>query len=173
MNRSATRTLRTSLGAAGALVLLVGLAACGSSDTASPATTTTTPGSSPAASAPAAGPAAIAGGTLSAADQSGDGTSLSVSSVNLTGAAGGWVAVHRDLDGKPGPVVGVVQVKQGSTTDVEVALDKAVTTGAFWPMLHVDDSTLGTYEFPGKAGADLPVTSGADIVMKKITLTVG
>jgi hypothetical protein len=36
-------------------------------------------------------------------------------------------------------------------------------------MLHVDAGTVGTYEFPGPDG---PVKSGADIVMKKITLTV-
>lgn len=82
------------------------------------------------------------------------------------------MAVHTDLDGKPGPVVGVAQVKKGATTDLEVSLDKKVTTGAYWPMLHVDDHTLGTYEFPTTPGADLPVKSGTDIVMKKITLTV-
>ncbi len=64
------------------------------------------------------------------------------------------------------------QIKKGATTDLKVTLDKKVTTGAYWPMLHVDDHTLGTYEFPKTAGADLPVKSGADIVMKKITLTV-
>ena len=37
-------------------------------------------------------------------------------------------------------------------------------------MLHLDAGTIGTYEFPGVDG---PVKSGSDIVMKKITVTVG
>ena len=40
-------------------------------------------------------------------------------------------------------------------------------------MPHVDDHALGSYEFPKVAGADLPVKSGGDIVMKRLTLTVG
>ena len=58
------------------------------------------------------------------------------------------------------------------TSAIKVTLDRKVGTGAYWPMLHVDDHTIGTYEFPKTAGADLPVKSGSDIVMKKITLTV-
>lgn len=165
------RTIRTYASAAGALVLLASLAGCGSNNTASP-TPATTPSSTAASSAPAAGAAATASGTLSAADQSGDGTTLSVAAVTLEGVDGGWVAVHTDLNGKPGPVVGVVQVKKGTTTNLKVALDKKVTTGAYWPMLHVDDHTVGTYEFPQVPGADLPVKSGTEIVMKRITLTV-
>jgi hypothetical protein len=54
--------------------------------------------------------------------------------------------------------------------NVVVTLDAPVTTGALWPMLHLDAGTIGTYEFPGVDG---PVKSGSDIVMKKITVTVG
>lgn len=171
MNPLSTRTTRSCVGVVGALVLLAGLAACGSTNTASP-TPATTPSSNAGASTPAAGPGAAASGTLSAADESGDGTTLSVANVDLEGVTGGWVAVHTDLNGRPGPVVGVVQVKKGTTTNLKVTLDKKVRTGAYWSMLHVDDHTLGTYEFPKTAGADLPVKSGTDIVMKKITLTV-
>jgi len=171
MTQLPTRTTRTFAGAAGALVLLASLAACGSSNTASPTPATTTSSSS-AASTPATSTPGIASGTLSAADQSGDGTTLTVANVDLKGVDGGWVAVHTDLAGKPGPVVGVVQVKKGTTTDLKVTLDHKVATGAYWPMLHVDDHTLGTYEFPKTPGADLPVKSGSDIVMKKIMLTV-
>jgi len=176
------RSARPLLSAAGAVLLLTGLAACGGSDTASSTLSTTasssSSASSPAASSPTAssssatGSGATATGSLTAADQAGDGTTLTVASVDLNGIDGGWVAVHSDLGGKPGPVVGVVQVKKGATNDVKVALDKKVATGAYWPMLHVDDSTIGTYEFPKTPGADLPVKSGSDIVMKKVTLTV-
>ncbi len=112
MTQLSARTTRSCAGAAGALVLLASLAACGSSNTASPTPATTPSSSSAAASTPAAGPAATGSGSLSAADQSGDGTTLSVANVNLEGVDGGWVAVHTDLDGKPGPVVGVVQIKR-------------------------------------------------------------
>jgi hypothetical protein len=107
-------------------------------------------------------------GTLSASDQPSDGMTIKVASVSISGAPG-WIAVHTDLDGKPGPVAGKKSIPMGESKDVVITLDKAVTTGAFWPMLHVDAGTVGTYEFPG---ADVPVMSGSDIVMKKVTLTV-
>jgi len=107
-------------------------------------------------------------GTLSAADQSSDGKTIKVADVSISGAPG-WIAIHTDLDGKPGPVVGKKAIPMGESKDVVITLDKAVTTAAFWPMLHVDAGTVGTYEFPG---ADVPVMSGSDIVMKKVMLTV-
>ena len=36
-------------------------------------------------------------------------------------------------------------------------------------MLHLDAGKIGAYEFPGP---DVPVKSGSEIVMKRITLTV-
>ena len=149
------------------IVLTTSLAACGSD----PATPAATPSSSASDSAGAA--AAAVSGAVQAQDQTGDGTSLKVAEVDLEGIDQGFIGVHMDLDGKPGPVVGVAQVKQGSTQDLTVSFDKPVASGAYWPMLHVDDSTIGTYEFPKVAGADLPVKDGEQVVMKKITLTVG
>lgn len=166
---------RTVIGTAGAAVLLLGLAACGSGSSSSSSTATPAPSSPPtsaSASSSASASTAIATGTLSAVDQTGDGTTLTVANVDLRGVDAGWIAVHSDLAGKPGPVVGQVQVKKGATPNVKVTLDKKVATGAFWPMLHVDDHAVGTYEFPKVPGADLPVKSGSDIVMQKITLTV-
>ena len=92
--------------------------------------------------------------------------------VDLKGIDQGFIGVHMDLDGKPGPVVGVAQVEKGTTEDLVVRFDEPVASGAFWPMLHVDDHAIGTYEFPEVAGADLPVKDGEQVVMKKITLTV-
>ena len=87
--------MRFTIGTAGALLLVTSLAACGSSNKAS-----TTSGNSPAySSPPTSGP--IASGTLSAADQSGDGTTLTVADVNLQGVDGGWIAVHTDLGASP------------------------------------------------------------------------
>ncbi len=112
-------------------------------------------------------------GTLTAVNQTSTGMSLTVADVTLGGTAQGWVAVHLDVAGKPGPVVGEAAVKKGNTKNVVVHFTHAVKTGAFWPMLHVDDHVIGVYEFPKVKGADLPVIVGSAVVMKKITLTVG
>ncbi len=114
-----------------------------------------------------------AAGTLTAVSQTSTGRTVTVADVTLAGAAQGWVAVHIDVAGKPGPVVGEAQVKKGDNKNIVIHFAKAVKTGAFWPMLHVDDHRIGVYQFPTVKGADLPVIAGSAIVMKKITLTVG
>ena len=145
-----------------AAVSIVALGACSSSSSKS----------SPASAAPAASTAAstasTVSGTLDAVDQHSDGKTITIKAVNITGSSG-FVAIHADLSGKPGPVVGHVAIPSGASSDVVVTLDKASPTGAYWPMLHLDAGTIGTYEFPGP---DVPVKTGADIVMKKITVTV-
>ena len=156
---------RTPLSIVGLSVLsLVVLGACGSDSKSSSATVAAT-SAAPAGSAAAA----TVNGSLDAADQASDGKSIKVSKVNITGSTG-FIAIHADASGAPGPVVGHVAIPEGDSTDVTVTLDAPITTGAYWPMLHLDAGTLGTYEFPGP---DAPVKSGADIVMKKITVTVG
>lgn len=154
------------------LVLLAGLAACGNDDATTSAGAAATATASEGHGAGHDSAASAASGSVQAEDQTSDGTTLRVAQVELKGVAQGFIGVHIDLDGKPGPVVGVAQIKQGTTGDLVVRFDKPVTTGAFWPMLHVDDNTIGTYEFPGVKGADLPVKDGDKIVMKRITLTV-
>ncbi len=164
-------TPRTLAPLALSMLLAASLAACGNDGTATPA-------AAPSSSAPptdgaghdAAAPAAS--GSVQAQDQTSDGTSLSVAQVDLKGIDQGFIGVHMDLDGKPGPVVGFAQLKKGTTEDLVVRFDKPVASGAFWPMLHADDHAIGTYEFPKVAGADLPVKDGEQVVMKKIMLTV-
>jgi hypothetical protein len=163
---------RTAAPLALAAVLVGGVAACSSEDTATPAAAPTAAASA-SHGAGHSSAAKEASGSVSAQDQTSDGTTLTVAEVELDGIEQGFIGVHMDLDGKPGPVVGVAQVKKGKTADLVVRFDKPVTSGAFWPMLHVDDSALGTYEFPKVKGADLPVKDGDAIVMKKIALTVG
>jgi len=170
------RTTRTTFVALTALGVLV-VAACGSDNNSSSTTvatpTTAAAGSATTAAAGGSATTAAAGaavtGSLDAADQTSDGTQLKVSDVTINGAAG-FIAIHQDADGAPGPVVGHVAIPEGDSSNVVVKLDSKVATGAFWPMLHLDAGTKGTYEFPGPDG---PVKSGSDIVMKKITLTVG
>ena len=124
-----------------------------------------TPAAAPSSAAPAAS------GSVQAQDQTSDDSSLRVAQVDL-GIDQGFIGVHMDLDGKPGPVVGVAQVEKGTSEDLVVRFDEPVASGAFWPMLHADDHAIGTYEFPKVAGADLPVKDGEQVVMKKIMLTV-
>ncbi len=165
-------TRRTGTHLALAAVLVTGLAACGGEDTSAPAAAPTATASA-SHGAGHSSAAKGASGSVSAQDQNSDGTTLTVAEVELDGIEQGFIGVHMDIDGKPGPVVGVAQVQKGQTEELVVRFDKPVTSGAFWPMLHVDDSALGTYEFPKVKGADLPVKDGDAIVMKKIALTVG
>ncbi len=147
---------------------LVGLTACGGAST----TPAADPAPSAAAPSSAAAPAAPTG-TIDAADQTSEGTSVTVAAVDIeAGGMGGWVALHADMDGKPGPVKYFVQVPAGASTDVVIPTADGIETGDFWPMLHVDDSVIGTYEFPQTEGADLPAKADEMIVMKKITVTV-
>ncbi len=82
--------------------------------------------------------------------------------------------MHSDVDGAPGPVIGQVEIEEGTASDVKVKLDKPLDSDAVvWPMLHVDVSELGAYEFPGVKKADLPVTEGGKPVMMKIDVKVG
>ena len=170
-----TRLPRTAATAAGGLLLLVTLTACGASTSSTSAATTATPAAASAEPTDKGryGAPAAATGTLDAVDQKSDGKSLVVKSVDLEGVDGGWIAIHTDLAGKPGPIAGLVHVDKGTHGDVTVPFTTTAKSAAYWPMLHVDDHTVGTYEFPKVTGADLPVMSGSDVVMKRITLTVG
>jgi hypothetical protein len=81
----------------------------------------------------------------------------------------GWIAVHIDQGGKPGPVIGHAAAPKGKTTNLTVKLEQDVPVGGkLWPMLHVDAGKIGTYEFPGP---DAPVVVGGNIVMKQISVT--
>jgi hypothetical protein len=77
----------------------------------------------------------------------------------------GVVVIHVDNNGAPGPVAGWAFVDSGTTLNVMVALDQAVElTPVLWPMLHVDDGAVGTYEFDGSSGLDNPVAVDGSVV---------
>jgi hypothetical protein len=176
-------TVRTAVTAVALAAGVVGVSACGSSTPAAAPSSSTAaastsaasgygPSSSSAASSSAAAPAA-ATGTLTAADQSSDGKSVVVASVDLqAGTQGGWIALHMDVGGKPGPVKYEVAIPAGASTNVTIPTPEGIATGAYWPMLHVDDHVIGTYEFPKVPEADLPAMAGGKVVMQKITVTV-
>ena len=147
-----------------AVLGLVALSACGSDSKSSSATTAAAATAAPGGTAAAA----VVTGSIDAADQSGDGKTITVKAVNIAGAKASSRST-RMPPVSPGPVVGHVAIPEGDSTDVVVTLDAPITTGAFWPMLHQDAGTIGTYEFPG---ADGPVKDSSGVVMKKITVTV-
>ncbi len=177
------RTLRATITLASLAAAATALSACGSSGSsappaAAPTSSSAKTSSSAATSAATSGSAsssapAAASGTLDAANQTGDGKSVTVASVTLdAGGKGGWVALHTDISGKPGPVKYFVAVPAGASSKVVIRTPEGIPTGDYWPMLHVDDHAVGTYEFPKVAGADLPAMSNGMVVMKKITVTV-
>lgn len=61
----------------------------------------------------------------------------------------GWIVIHIDQDGKPGPIIGYAAVPAGESTNVKVKIDVAKATNRLWAMLHVDAGTVGTFEVPG------------------------
>jgi hypothetical protein len=86
-------------------------------------------------------------------DQTTNGKSVMVASVDLqAGGKGGWVALHADLNGKPGPVKYEVAVPAGASTNVTIPTPGGIPTSGYWPILHVDDHTVGTYEFRRSRG---------------------
>jgi heme/copper-type cytochrome/quinol oxidase subunit 2 len=74
----------------------------------------------------------------------------------------GWLVVHAQADGKPGPVIGYAPVKDGRNANVFVSVDSSRATGSLFAMLHTDAGSTGVYEFPGP---DAPVKVDGNIVM--------
>lgn len=166
------------------IVLGLAAAACGSDDDGGPVVTDGAPATevpaateAPAATDPPAatdaadvvtGPA-----TISADDQSGDGTSV-VASVTLP--TPGFIVVHADADG-PGPILGSSELlPAGENVDVVIALTTAIDASAtVWPMAHVDANGNGEYEFaPPDVTIDVPaVTADGAVAVLPVSYTVG
>jgi heme/copper-type cytochrome/quinol oxidase subunit 2 len=73
----------------------------------------------------------------------------------------GWLVIHTQADGKPGPVIGYSAVRDGANLNVVVAVDTKRVTDNLYAMLHIDAGTIGAYEFPG---TDAPVMAGGAMV---------
>jgi len=81
----------------------------------------------------------------------------------------GWLVIHAQADGKPGPVLGYSALADGFNADVQVALDVNGLTGVLYAMLHTDAGEVGAYEFPGD---DIPVSNDQGVVMTLFELEV-
>jgi plastocyanin len=82
----------------------------------------------------------------------------------------GWIVIHADKNGAPGPVLGHGAVKDGENDDVVVKLAAEGRTETLYAMLHTDAGTVGTYEFPG---ADGPVSVDGKVVTPAFKVTGG
>ncbi|MDX5326762.1 MAG: hypothetical protein LPK80_10930 [Bacteroidota bacterium] len=83
-------------------------------------------------------------------------------------AVDGWLVIHND-NGMGGIVlpgiIGKTMVKAGVNTNVTVQLDQNVTIMPgqnLFPMLHLDNGIIGTYEFDGQSQFDGPEIFGND-----------
>lgn len=83
----------------------------------------------------------------------------------------GWIVIHAQADGKPGPILGYSPVADGENNDVVVEIDAFQATGTLYAMLHTDAGEVGTWEFPG--GPDTPVTVNDQVVTPPFKITVG
>jgi len=80
----------------------------------------------------------------------------------------GWLVIHIQADGKPGPVIGYAAVKSGANDNVVVSVDIAKVTPNLYAMLHTDAGAVGKYEFPGP---DAPVFVGGVMVNPAFAVT--
>ena len=118
---------------------------------------------------PVTGPASI-----SASDQSGNGTTVTVDTVELP--TDGFVVIHADADGAPGPILGWSDLlPAGESTNVVVTLNESVGASAtVFPMAHVDANGNGEYEFmPPDVTIDVPaVTAAGDVAVLSISYEI-
>ena len=160
LNVNITRnSLRTVVAVGVGLALT--LAACGGDDDAvsPPATEDDTSGGVTAE--PPTQPASI---TFDA--QVSDGTTITIAAAELP--ADGFIAVHGDGGGSPGPVIGVSElIRAGTSTDVVITLDAPLAGDTtLFPMVHIDTNGNGIYEFGTIEGVDGPgVTAGGDVAV--------
>lgn len=99
-------------------------------------------------------------------DQSIESGSVTIDRVVSDGP--GWIVIHIDDGGSPGPVIGYAPVVDGENTDVVVELNPAEATETLFAMLHVDAGEVGVYEFPG---ADIPAMVDNAMISPPFTVT--
>ena len=85
--------------------------------------------------------------------------------------APGWVAIHSNNNGSPGPVLATALLHTGSNKHIIIEVDAAAAGELVFPMLHYDTNTLGEYEFGTVDGADVPVSVNSQIVVAPLRLT--
>jgi len=100
------------------------------------------------------------------------GSDNTVTITEITADADGWMVIHAQADGKPGPILGTAPVTAGENIDVVVEIDPAAATETVYAMLHLDAGVAGEFEFPG--GDDVPATdTEGNVVTPPFIITGG
>lgn len=73
----------------------------------------------------------------------------------------GWIVIHAQENGRPGPVLGFAHLRAGTNNNVIVVIDASKATETVYAMLHQDVGNYGVYEFPG---VDAPVAIDGRVV---------
>jgi hypothetical protein len=107
---------------------------------------------------------------LEAADQTSNGKTVKVPEVYLKGSKG-YVAIHANANGAPGPVIGVSDlIPEGETEDIKIKLKQPLKdTADVWPMVHLEDNGNSTYDFPNGDG---PAKVNNSVVVVKVHVKV-
>lgn len=112
-------------------------------------------------------PAAVA--NLGVLDQVSNGRSMAVGVAEVDGTPG-WVVVQREVDHRPGPVVGITRRRNGQAGDSPtVRFTTSVASGAYWVSLHRDLGRQRVYEFPGP---DLIAVAAGSPLQRRVLLHV-
>jgi hypothetical protein len=108
--------------------------------------------------------------SIEGADQTSNGKAVKVPEAYLKEK--GYIAIHSDANGAPGPVIGVSQLlDSGEIKDTRIKLTQPLKASAdIWPMVHLEDNNNTTYDFPnGDAPAKAP---NGQVVVVKVHVTV-
>jgi plastocyanin len=146
------------------------LAACGGDDDDASSDTTAAPSDETSESS---GEVPMQPASVGFDAQESDGAMVVVASVELP--ADGFIAVHGDGGGSPGPVVGHSDLlPAGISTDVMVMLDAPLDGDTtLYPMAHIDTDGNGVYEFGSVDGVDGPaLTAEGDVAVVGAEVTV-
>ncbi|MBZ0282042.1 MAG: hypothetical protein K8L97_14985 [Anaerolineae bacterium] len=98
-----------------------------------------------------------------------DGT-LTISSALID--APGWIAIHSNNEGAPGPVITTYPLSAGVNSNVVIPVDADAAGSLVFPMLHYDTNEPGIYEFGAVEGADVPVFLAGNVVVAPLGLGV-
>lgn len=79
----------------------------------------------------------------------------------------GYLVIHKDVDGKPGPVIGHTDLISGEQKNVKIKIDASQAGTRVFAMLHYDSGD-GKYNFPDE---DKPIVLAGNVVVIPIELT--
>ena len=133
-------------------MLIVILSGCVSQYTVQPTTTTTTQTT------------AIKQPSLTVSTQSLSNNQVVIDSLYLDKP--GYVVIHKDVEGKPGPVIGNSDLISGEKTNFKVTIDATQAGSRVFAMLHYDNGD-GKYT---SLDEDKPVVLAGSVIVKQIFL---